>query len=72
MESVFHLMQLCGSVSQSVLHRNLSQATQPMGGVLARPFSSASVDRREDQGKRISSRDRGTWRGIKKRRNLIL
>jgi hypothetical protein len=27
-------MQLCGSLSQSVLQRNLSQASQPIGGVL--------------------------------------
>ena len=33
------LMQLCGSFSQSVLHLNRSQASQPMGGVIARPLS---------------------------------
>ncbi len=36
-----HLMQLYGSLSQSVLHLNLSQANQPMGGVRANPFSKA-------------------------------
>lgn len=34
-------MQLWGSFSQSVLHLNLSHASQPMGGVRANPFSSA-------------------------------
>lgn len=33
-------MQLSGSFLQSVLHLNLSQLSHPMGGVLARPFSS--------------------------------
>lgn len=34
-------MQLSGSFLQSVLHRNLSQASHPIGGVLASPFSNA-------------------------------
>ena len=33
------LMQLWGSLAQSVLHLNRSQANQPMGGVVANPFS---------------------------------
>ncbi len=32
-------MQFLGSFRQSVLHRNLCQANQPMGGVRARPLS---------------------------------
>ena len=36
-------MQLSGSFLQSVLHRNLSQANQPIGGALASPFSSKST-----------------------------
>ena len=35
------LMQLWGSFSQSVLHLNLSQASQPIGGVRASPLSRA-------------------------------
>lgn len=31
-------MQLSGSLSQSVLHRNLSHESQPIGGVKARPL----------------------------------
>lgn len=34
-----HLMQLWGSVLQSILQRNLSHASQPIGGVLISPFS---------------------------------
>ena len=33
-------MQLSGSLSQLILHRNLSQAIQPIGGVNAKPLSS--------------------------------
>lgn len=40
---VSYLMQLWGSVSQSILHMNLSQCNQPMVGVSARPLSSASA-----------------------------
>lgn len=36
-------MQLSGSFLQSVLHRNLSHESQPMGGVRARPFSSEAA-----------------------------
>lgn len=36
-----YLIQLCGSLTQSVLHLNLSQANHPMGGVRANPFSRA-------------------------------
>lgn len=36
-------MQLSGSFSQSVLHLNLSQLSQPIGGVRARPLSNAFV-----------------------------
>lgn len=36
-------MQLSGSFLQSVLHLNLSQASQPIGGVLASPFSRQCV-----------------------------
>ena len=36
----FSPMQNSGSLSQSVLHLNLSQESQPMGGVVARPLSS--------------------------------
>lgn len=32
-------MQLSGSLSQSVLHRNRSHDNQPIGGVRANPFS---------------------------------
>lgn len=32
-------MQLSGSFLQSVLHLNLSHASHPIGGVLARPLS---------------------------------
>lgn len=38
-----HLMQLSGSLSQSILHMNLSQCSQPMVGVRARPLSKASA-----------------------------
>lgn len=38
-----YLMQLFGSVSQSMLHMNLSQCSQPMVGFSARPLSSASA-----------------------------
>lgn len=38
-----YLMQLSGSPSQSVLQRNRSHDNQPIGGVLARPFSRASI-----------------------------
>jgi hypothetical protein len=34
-----HLMQFSGSFSQSVLHRKRCHDSQPMGGVLASPFS---------------------------------
>ena len=34
-------MQKSGSLTQSVLQRNLSQASHPMGGVLAKPLSRA-------------------------------
>lgn len=40
---VSYLMQLSGSLSQSVLHRNLSQCSQPIVGVSARPLSNASA-----------------------------
>ena len=36
-----HLMQLCGSLMQSVLHLKRSQASQPIGGVRASPLSRA-------------------------------
>ena len=36
-------MQLSGSLSQSILQRNLCQVSQPMGGVSARPLSSDST-----------------------------
>lgn len=36
-----YLMQFSGSFLQSVLHLKRSQASQPMGGVLASPLSSA-------------------------------
>lgn len=36
-------MQLPGSLSQSILHMNLSQCSQPMVGVRARPLSKASA-----------------------------
>lgn len=36
-------MQLSGSLSQSVLHRNLSHDSQPIGGVFARPLSKLST-----------------------------
>ena len=39
-----HLMQLCGSLTQSVLHLKRSHASQPIGGVRARPFSSPCTD----------------------------
>ena len=38
-----HLMQLSGSFSQSVLHLNRSQVIHPIGGVFARPLSSAKA-----------------------------
>ena len=38
-----HLMQLSGSFLQSMLQRNLSHASHPIGGVLARPLSSAAT-----------------------------
>lgn len=38
-----HLMQFFGSLSQSVLQRKRSQASQPMGGVRRSPFSSSST-----------------------------
>ena len=34
-----YLMQLSGSLSQSVLHRNRSHDNQPIGGVRAKPLS---------------------------------
>lgn len=34
-----YLIQFSGSPSQSVLHRNRSHESQPIGGVLANPFS---------------------------------
>ena len=34
-------MQLCGSLTQSVLHLKRCQASQPMGGVRASPLSRA-------------------------------
>lgn len=40
LQTVYYLIQLSGSFLQSVLHLNLSQASHPMGGVRARPFSS--------------------------------
>lgn len=40
---VSYLMQLSGSRSQSVLHMNLSQCSQPIVGCRARPLSSASA-----------------------------
>lgn len=36
-----YLIQFSGSFLQSVLHLKRSQASQPMGGVLASPLSSA-------------------------------
>ena len=39
-----NLMQKSGSLTQSVLQRNLSQASHPMGGVLAKPLSRARED----------------------------
>jgi len=36
---LIYLMQLSGSFTQSVLHRNLSHESQPIGGVLASPLS---------------------------------
>lgn len=38
-----YLMQLSGSPSQSVLQRNRSHESHPIGGVLARPFSRACI-----------------------------
>lgn len=38
---ISYLIQLSGSFLQSVLHRKRSHANQPMGGVLANPFSKA-------------------------------
>ena len=37
--TVTHLMQLCGSLMQSVLHLNRPHASQPIGGVTANPLS---------------------------------
>ena len=37
---ITHLMQLWGSLMQSVLHLNRSHASQPIGGVRASPLSS--------------------------------
>lgn len=51
--AVSYLMQLSGSLSQSVLHMNLSQCSQPMVGVRASPLSRASV-------LRAASRDKNT------------
>lgn len=41
--SVSYLMQLLGSLPQSILHMNLSQCNQPIVGFSARPLSSAST-----------------------------
>lgn len=38
-----YLMQFSGSPSQSVLHLNRSHDSHPIGGVLASPFSNASI-----------------------------
>lgn len=38
-----YLIQFSGSPSQSVLHRNRSQLSHPIGGVRARPFSKQFV-----------------------------
>lgn len=38
-----HLIQFSGSPSQSVLHRNRSQDSQPIGGVRANPFSNPFI-----------------------------
>lgn len=40
---VSYLMQLSGSLSQSILHKNLSQCNQPIVGVSASPLSNASA-----------------------------
>lgn len=40
---VSYLMQLLGSLSQSILHMNLSQCSQPIVGFSARPLSNASA-----------------------------
>jgi hypothetical protein len=37
------VLMLSGSLTQSVLQRNLSHASQPIGGVRASPFSSEVV-----------------------------
>lgn len=52
-----YLMQLSGSRSQSVLHMNLSQCSQPIVGCRARPLSSASA---AGGGRRPSSERRNT------------
>lgn len=44
-----YLMQVSGKFLQSVLHRNRSQDNQPMGGVLASPFSNANVTQTMDE-----------------------
>lgn len=61
-----HLIQLSGSFLQSVLHLNLSQASQPIGGVLARPFSSAGTEVTNDK---ITQRIRKQLHGILRKRN---
>ena len=55
-------MQLWGSLTQSVLHLNLSQASQPMGGVFARPFSRPDVNLRLF---RTSVKLRQSWNKMK-------
>lgn len=40
---MLYLIQLSGSPSQSVLHRNRSHDSQPIGGVRAKPFSKQFV-----------------------------
>lgn len=36
-----YLTHACGALAQSVVHKNRSQCSQPMGGVWASPLSSA-------------------------------
>lgn len=40
---IIYLIQLSGSPSQSVLHRNRSHDSHPIGGVRAKPFSKQFV-----------------------------
>jgi len=48
-------MQSLGNFTQSVTQRNLSYGIQPIGGVLANPFSSPSTPQKLQQVKIASS-----------------